>query len=253
MVEIKNMSVDYGKNKVLEGLSLKIEKGSLTAIIGENGCGKSTLLKTIAGVIPFTEGELLIDEKKLIEMKRDEISRKVSYLAQGKNTPDMTVEQLVLHGRFPHLSYPRRYSAKDREIALEAMKQTGIISSAKIPLPELSGGMRQNAYIAMALAQDTDYILLDEPTTYLDVSHQLEIMKLLRELARKGKGVVAVMHDLPLAMTFSDRIAAIGQGKVIADNSPEKICESGIIKEVFGVSLEVRENKKDYFISFSEI
>lgn len=252
MVEIKNISVSYGKNKVLDELSLKIEKGSLTAIIGENGCGKSTLLKAVSGIHPASEGEILIDGEKLSSIRRKEIARRISYLAQGKTTPDMTVRQLVLHGRFPHLAYPRRYSEKDRETASEAMRQTGVINMAEMSLQSLSGGMRQNAYIAMALAQSTDYILLDEPTTYLDVSHQLETMKLLRSLAKEGKGVVAVMHDLSLAMTFSDRIILLGQGKALADDSPEKIFESGIIEKTFGVSLEENKEKNGYYLSLSK-
>lgn len=251
MVEIKKLSVCYGKNKVLDKLSLKIEKGSLTAIIGENGCGKSTLLKAASGILTPSEGEILIDGEKLSSIRRKEIARRISYLAQGKSTPDMTVRQLVLHGRFPHLGYPRHYSARDREISEEAMKRTGIINSAKMPLSALSGGMRQNAYISMALAQDTDYILLDEPTTYLDVSHQLEIMKLMRELAKEGKGVVAVMHELSLAMTFSDRVAVIGQGTVLAYGSPQEIFKTGIIKEVFGASLEENKEKNGYYMRVS--
>ena len=196
MLEIKNVTAGYGKHTVLNDVSVAFEKGKLTSIIGVNGCGKSTLLKALLGILPLSSGEIVIDGKELCSMSRIEIARSVAYLAQGKNTPDMTVEQMVLHGRFPYLSYPRRYREADREIARKAMDAVGILHLADKSLYELSGGMRQTAYIAMAIAQDTDYILLDEPTTYLDIAHQLELMKLLRGLANSGKGIVTVMHDL---------------------------------------------------------
>ena len=167
-------------------MSVAFEKGRLTSVIGVNGCGKSTLLKAVLGIQPISGGEISIDGQTLGNMSRNEIARKFAYLPQGKNTPDMTVEQMVLHGRFPHLDYPRRYTKHDREIAVSAMKQAGVAAHAHKPLYTLSGGMRQNAYIAMALAQCTDYILLDEPTTYLDIAHQLELMKTLRKLSDEG-------------------------------------------------------------------
>ena len=127
-------------------------------------------------MVPVGDGEIAIDGRPLAKMSRKDIARSIAYLSQGKGTPDMTVEQLVLHGRFPHLSYPRRYTTQDREIALAAMEQVGITKYARKPLYTLSGGMRQNAYIAMALTQGTDYILLDDPNTFLDISHQLELI-----------------------------------------------------------------------------
>ena len=159
----------------------------------------------------------------------------------------MTVEQMVLHGRFPYLSYPRRYKDADREIAKEAMMTVGISELAKMPLHELSGGMRQAAYIAMALTQDTDYILLDEPTTYLDISHQLELMRLLKRLADSGKGIITVMHDLPLAFDFSDEIAVIHNGSVAIKAAPSDICTASVVKDVFGVQIGKMEQDKFYY------
>ena len=144
----------------------------------------------------------------------------------------------MLHGRFPHLSYPRRYTTQDREIALAAMEQVGITKYARKPLYTLSGGMRQNAYIAMALTQGTDHILLDEPNTFLDISHQLELMKILRTLADDDKGVVTVMHDLPMAFSFSDNIILIHEGKVICDAAPSVVYEQRALERVFGIALE---------------
>ena len=253
MIELRNVSAGYGKNTVLEDVSVTLEKGKLTSVIGVNGCGKSTLLKTVLDILPVSGGQVFLDEAPLAGMTRNEIARKVAYLAQGKDTPDMTVEQMVLHGRFPHLSYPRRYSEKDREIARSAMEQVGIAKLAHQPLHTLSGGMRQNAYIAMALAQDTDYILLDEPTTYLDISHQIGLMRLLRSLADSGKGVISVMHDLPMAMTFSDRIIILDKGKVVADDIPQAVWKSGAVERVLGISLEYAEEIKGYYMVVSSI
>lgn len=250
MIELKNISAGYGKNTVLEGASAVFEKGRLTSIIGVNGCGKSTLLKAVLGILPLESGEIKIDGKSLSDMSRTDIARKVAYLAQGKNTPDMTVEQMVLHGRFPHLNYPRRYTKKDRETAFAAMEKTGVAELAEKPLSALSGGMRQNAYIAMALAQDTDYILLDEPTTYLDISHQFELMKTLGELAKSGKGVVTVMHDLPMAFDFSYSIAVANDKKIILQASPDEICKAPEITDVFGVKLALLPEENKYFYQY---
>lgn len=213
MLELKHIRAGYGKRQILNGVSLTVPKGKLVTVIGPNGSGKSTLFKSAAGIIPTLSGEVLIDGTKAADSSRSETAKKIAYLAQGKSVPDMTVFQLVLHGRFPHLSYPRRYTQKDKSLAIAALEKTGLSERAESPITSLSGGMRQNAYIAMALAQDTDYILLDEPTTYLDISHQLSLMKNLRELAKEGKGVAAVLHDLPLAFTFSDIIAVLSGGR----------------------------------------
>ena len=247
MLELKNISVGYGSKTVLEGTSVSFEKGKLSSIIGANGCGKSTMLKAALGILPLSSGEAFIDGIDIQTMARGEIAKSAAYLAQGKSTPDMTVEQMVLHGRFPYLSYPRRYKDADREIAKEAMMTVGISELAKMPLHELSGGMRQAAYIAMALAQDTDYILLDEPTTYLDISHQLELMRLLKRLADSGKGIITVMHDLPLAFDFSDEIAVIHNGSVAIKAAPSDICTASVVKDVFGVQIGKMEQDKFYY------
>lgn len=247
MIEIKNISVGYQNKSVLCDVTVSFEKEKLTSVVGANGCGKSTLLKAMLGILPLSSGEIFIDGIALRAMKRNEIAKKVAYLSQGKNTPDMTVEQMVLHGRFPYLSYPRRYGEEDRKIAREAMDAVGISKLKNKPLYELSGGMRQTAYIAMALAQDTDYILLDEPTAYLDIAHQLDLMKLLKELVNMGKGVISVMHDIPLALDFSDNIVAIGNGSVVADAMPSKICNMSVIGEMFGVKISQISDNKFYY------
>ena len=246
MLEVKNISAGYGKQTVLDGVTVSFEKGKLTSIIGPNGCGKSTLLGTALGILPLSHGEIFVDGQDLRELSRNEIAKKIAYLSQGKSTPDMTVMQMVLHGRFPYLSYPRRYTRLDKEIAYSAMERVGILSFADKPLYSLSGGMQQNAYIAMALAQDTDYILLDEPTTYLDISHQLSMMKILRELADGGKGIVTVMHDLPMAFDFSDEIAVLNNKRIIFKDQPKKLADTSDIKAIFGVQVKYLETENKY-------
>jgi ABC-type cobalamin/Fe3+-siderophores transport system ATPase subunit len=250
VIELNNIAAGYGKNIVLKDVSAVFEKGCMTSIIGVNGCGKSTLLKTVLGILPFSGGEIIIDGTKLGDMTRNHTARKIAYLAQGKSTPDMTVGQLVLHGRFPYLSYPRRYGRQDRRIAFSAMEQMGVAELAERPLNELSGGMRQNAYIAMALAQEADYILLDEPATYLDIAHQLDLMKTLKELAGKGKGIVTVMHDLPMALTFSDMVIFLNGGKVECSGSPELVLKSGAIERIFGVEVGLMPDGQNYGYSY---
>jgi len=246
MLELKSVSSGYGKNTVLREASVRFEKGKVTALIGPNGSGKSTLLRTALGLIPAKSGEIIIDGENLASIKRQDVAKKIAFLPQGKNVPDMTVEQMVLHGRFPHLSYPRRYSENDIAIANFAIEQMGLKDYKKAPLNKLSGGMRQKAYIAMCLAQDTDYILLDEPTTYLDIAHNLELMKMIGKLKSSGKGIVAVMHDLPLAFDFSDYTVVLNDGKIIMQDKTENVADSGIIKRIFGVDI-YRNNEKGSF------
>ena len=246
MIEIHHASAGYGTQPVLKDVSLIFEKSSMTSIIGVNGCGKSTLLKAVLGMIPLQRGEIVIDGQNLQDMSRNAIAKKMAYLSQGRSTPDMTVEQMVLHGRFPHLTYPRRYSVKDHEIAFSAMAQLGMKGLAHKPLSALSGGMRQNAYIAMALAQDTDYVLLDEPTTYLDIAHQLELMKTLRTLADRGKGIITVTHDIQMAFTFSDRIILLDNGTVFDNGTPNEVCARKSIEQIMGVALERSDEAYSY-------
>lgn len=247
MLELKNVSAGYGGRAVLEGVDITVKKARLTSVIGVNGCGKSTLLKAMLGILPPVEGTVTVDGARISELSRNAIARRIAYLPQGKNVPDMTVWQMVLHGRFPYLSYPRRYTEKDREIAYSAMERVGICGLAQEMLGALSGGMRQMAYIAMALAQDTEYILLDEPTTYLDIARQLELMRLLRRLADDGRGIVTVMHDLPLAFGFSDEIAVLQGGRVVAMDEPHRLSETDTVRRTFGVGVKYSTVEGKFF------
>ena len=246
MIELRHIAAGYGKQQVLKDVTLCLEKGCLTSLIGVNGCGKSTLLKAVLGMVPLQSGEILMDNRNIHEMPRNSLARKLAYLSQGRNTPDMTVEQIVLHGRFPYLSYPRRYTKQDYEIAFSAMEQMGIADLARKPLPALSGGIRQKAYIAMALAQGTEYVLLDEPTTYLDIAHQLELMKSLRKLANEGKGILTVTHDIQMALAFSHRIILLNDGLVFDNGTPEELFRRKSIDRIMGISLEQWEAGYSY-------
>ncbi len=244
MLEIKNLSAGYGGRKVLSDVSLSFCEGEITSIIGPNGCGKTTLLKAVLSYIEGS-GEVLLNGENLNKMTRGKRAREIAYLAQGRNIPDMTVGQLVLHGRFPHLSYPRRYRAEDREIARRAVEKMGLCECSDALLATLSGGMRQNAYIAMALAQDTKFILLDEPTTYLDIKNRISLMNELKSLADEGKGIVTVLHEIPFALDYSDKVIVMDGGRVIASGTPKEIYESKIADKVFGI--EIKKTGESYY------
>ncbi len=254
MLELKNISSGYGKNIVLDDINLAFEKGSLVSIVGKNGCGKTTLLKNASGFVSPFSGDVTVDGISLSCLNSQKRALKISYLAQSRIVADMTVEQLVLHGRFAHLKYPRIYGDKDREIAKDAMIKMEVYEFAHKKLSELSGGMCQKAYLAMALTQCADYILLDEPTTHLDISHKFTLMKTLSSLAKDGKAIVAVLHDISLAMEFSDKIVLMNNGKVLQVGTPCELFEKGYINRAFGIELKrVFENGRYfYYNSFRE-
>lgn len=235
MVEIKNVCAGYGKCEVLHNINLKLFKGQVTTLIGANGSGKSTLLKTLLGFLPLMGGEIRLDGISTQNFSREKLARKIAYLPQGKSVPDITAERMVLYGRFPYLSYPRKYRAQDIAIAQQAMKRMGIAELAEKPMAKLSGGMRQKVYIAMALAQQADVIVMDEPTTYLDIGQQLKFAGLIKQLSADGKTILLVLHDLPLAFKISEQIVVIENGVVAECGTAEQILKSGIIERICGV------------------
>ncbi len=235
MIEISHLYAGYSAHPVLNDLSLNIPPRQLTAIVGPNGCGKSTLLKTLCGILPVQKGEITVNGQSISSYSPRLLAQQVSYLAQSRRVPDMTVEQMVLHGRFPYLSYPRRYRLEDRKLAERVMERMGILKLAQTMLPSLSGGVRQTVYLAMALAQDTPIVLLDEPTTYLDVAHQFQLMEQVRSLCREGKTVVMVLHDIPQALSTADYLAVLRNGRQTAQGRPEEVFESGCLNQAFGV------------------
>ena len=190
MIEIKNLCAGYSGCEVLHDFSTTFKKGKVTAIIGPNGCGKSTLLKSLIRLNPPMSGEILVDGQNFETLNSSELAQKVAYIAQSRKTPDISVRRMVLHGRFAYLKYPRRYRSQDYAIADRVMEKVGIEALADKNVSELSGGTQQKVYIAMALAQDTPAILMDEPTVFLDISYQLKTLKMAKSLAREGKTVV---------------------------------------------------------------
>ncbi len=237
MIQLEHLTAGYGGSPILKDVTLTCPRGQLTVLLGPNGSGKSTLLKTMVGLVPIGEGSVRVAGQPLEELSPRALARQLAYLPQSRRVPDMTAAQLVLHGRFPHLGYPRRYSPADRAIAADALAQVGMADRAHTPLAQLSGGQRQRAYIAMALAQDSPFIALDEPTAFLDIAHQLELMALCRALARRGKGVILVLHDLNLALEYADRIALLYQGGLYCQGSPRDVYASGALEQVFGVAV----------------
>ena len=236
MLEIRNLSAGYSGKHVLEAVSLTLPAGKVTVIVGPNGCGKSTLLKAVAGVLS-AEGAVLLDGKALDPRDSRSRAQAIAFLPQNRTVPEITVERLVLHGRFPYLSYPRQYRKTDLEIARQAMVRMGIEELAQRSVATLSGGQRQKTYIAMALAQDTRVVLLDEPNTFLDIAHQLQLMQQACALAREGKTVVMVLHDLAMALEYADEVVVLSQGRVLAQGSPQAVFDSGCLENTFGVKV----------------
>ena len=246
MITIKNLCGGYGDKEILHQISLNLEPGKVTALIGPNGCGKSTLLKTLVGINSFSEGEILVNDRDIKDMQPRDLAKSVAYLPQNKKTPDISVLRLVLHGRFAYLNYPRKYSPEDIRIAKEALCWAGLEDLAEENVAHLSGGMQQKVYIAMALAQNADMILLDEPTTYLDVAQQLKLLDMTKQLAGEGKGVVLVLHDLSQALRTADTVVLMQDGQVVSVGTPEEIYESGRLQEVFGVQIERLQTKNGW-------
>ncbi|GGB55910.1 MULTISPECIES: ABC transporter ATP-binding protein [Deinococcus] len=231
------LKLAYGQNVIIPGLDLTVAGGQVTSIIGPNGCGKSTLLRALARLLPSGAGHIELYGQALHALPSREIARRLAILPQGPAAPEgLSVEDLVWFGRHPHQGrFPVR-RAEDREAVQWALDQTGMRVFAARPLEALSGGQRQRAWIAMSLAQQTDILLLDEPTTYLDPSHQLEVLHLAQRLNREqGKTVVMVLHDLNQAVRYSDRLIAMSGGAVYAHGPAEDVLTHDLLRDVFGL------------------
>ena len=237
MMELRQLRAGYGEHMVLDGIDLALRPGEVLALLGPNGSGKSTLILAALGLLPLAGGQVLIDGADAAALSPRQRAQKAAYLPQTRPVPNITALRMVLHGRFPHLTYPRRFRQEDYAAAMAALEQADAACLARRPMPELSGGQRQRVYLAMALAQDAPTLFLDEPTAFLDVSHQLEVGRLAGQLARQGKAVVLVLHDLPLALSTADRLAVLKGGRLLAVDGPEALCADGILNSVFGIEL----------------
>lgn len=238
MLEVQNLCAGYGEKQVLRDISVTAAAGEITTVIGPNGCGKTTLLKSVAGLLRHTSGQVLVSGEPVLALSSVERARRMAYLAQGRGVPDITVGRMILHGRFSHLHYPRHYSKADHEIAASVMASMGLTELAHLPMGELSGGMRQKVYIAMALAQQTPVILMDEPTTYLDIAQQRAFGEMMQELAAQGKALLLVLHDLLLALRISHKIVVLSGGTVRFCGTPQELMASPVLGEVYGVEIK---------------
>ena len=250
MLEIRHLSVRRASSTVLSDLSLTLPRGSMTALVGKNGCGKSTLLSAIGGVCPYT-GEILLDGMPTKELPPRELAKKMSRLPQSLASPHMTVAELILLGRHPYIGTLSRPTDEDLAACESAATEVGVSHLLDCYLDEISGGERQRAYLAMTVAQDAPLWLLDEPTTYLDIAHQTELMRLIKGLAEDGRGIAAVMHDLPMALNYSDRIAVLDGGKIRFVGSADEVYRSEILGEVFGVRM-LRDGDGAFYIGRSK-
>lgn len=248
MLELRGITAGYGGTPVLREVSFTVPKGSLTALIGPNGCGKTTLLRAAARQLPLLAGEILLDGRPVSSYGRTEFARKAAFMPQVRSVPAITAGALVAHGRFPHLGFSRRLRPEDRAAVQAAMEATGVADWANRDLRALSGGERQRVYLAMALAQDTDLILLDEPTTYLDPGRQFELLDLIASLPGRGKTVVMVLHDLSHALRYSTQLLLLEQGRLVQQGTPEELYAGGQLDRVFGIRSRRAPDGSYYFL-----
>ncbi len=237
----QGLTLGYDADDIVHDLDVAIPDGRITVIVGANACGKSTLLRGLARLLKPRRGSVLLDDRSVHEMRSVDVARVLGLLPQTPVAPDgITVADLVGRGRYPHQGWFRQWRAEDDAAVASALEATGTADLATRPLAELSGGQRQRVWIAMALAQETDLLLLDEPTTFLDINHQVELLDLLTDLNRdQGTTVVIVMHDLNLACRYADHVIAMKNGGIIAEGAPADVIDAAVVSEVFGLQCEV--------------
>lgn len=240
-MEVRDVHFAYGKNKVLKGVSLKIEEGKVTTIMGANGCGKSTLFALMTNELYPKKGKIFLKGKNIHNLTLKEFARKVAIVQQYNSaSDDITVEKLVSYGRTPHRKLMQSDSSEDEEKIRWALEVTGLTDYSDREVSRLSGGQRQRVWIAMALAQGTKTLFLDEPTTYLDIRYQIEILQLVRRLNREyGMTIIMVLHDINQAITYSDCIIGLKDGQVRVCGDPESVIDEEVIHDLYGIDLEV--------------
>ncbi|WP_298801818.1 ABC transporter ATP-binding protein [uncultured Pseudokineococcus sp.] len=237
---VRDLTLVYDERPVVRHLDLTVPPGRVTVVVGANACGKSTLLRGVARLLAPASGAVLLDGRAVHEMPTKEVAEVLGILPQSPAAPGgITVADLVGRGRYPHQGWLRRWTAADEEAVARALAWTGTEDLADRPLDELSGGQRQRVWIAMALAQETDVLLLDEPTTYLDLAHQVEVLDLLTDLNHRGVTVVLVLHDLNLACRYADHVVAMRDGAVVAEGTPSEVVTVETVREVYGLDCEV--------------
>lgn len=240
-LEAKGLGLSYGGDFIFENLDLTVPIGKITVFIGSNGCGKSTLLRSMARLLKPQRGSVVLNGADIASLSTKDVARKLAILPQGPTAPEgLTVMQLVKQGRYPYQSWLRQWSREDEEAVTAALESTGLTELAGRTVDSLSGGQRQRAWIAMTLAQETPLILLDEPTTYLDLTHQIEVLDLLYDLnAKEQRTIVMVLHDINLACRYADHIVAIRDGSIKAEGKPGDIINSDLMQTVFQLPCEI--------------
>ncbi|SFJ45066.1 iron complex transport system ATP-binding protein [Halobacillus dabanensis] len=239
-----NLTLGYGDSIIIDSLDITIPKGKVTVLIGGNGCGKSTLLRSMARLLRPKSGEVVLDSSDISKMRTKDVAKKMAILPQSPTTPEgLSVYQLVKQGRYPYQGFAKRWSDEDESAVNRALEDTNLMELKDRTVDSLSGGQRQRAWIAMTLAQDTDILLLDEPTTYLDMTHQIEILDLLFDLNQdNGRTVVMVLHDINLACRYADHIIAVKDKTVFAQGKPEDVVTCDMMQHVFEMICDVRED-----------
>jgi ABC-type cobalamin/Fe3+-siderophores transport system ATPase subunit len=250
MIKLENITSGYNRTEIIKDINIAFEEGSITSIIGKNGCGKTTLLRTASNLLKPFRGKIKIAGKDITGFSSKELAKKISFLPQLRSVPNITVYNLVMHGRYPYLGFSRTPQKQDIEFIEKSIEKMGLKKYTNKNVQELSGGQRQKVYIAMVLAQDTDIIFLDEPTTYLDINHQLEILEIIKKLKLMSKTIVMVLHDLSSALSYSDKICLMEKGEIAICDTPQAVFESREIDRIFNVlSTQVaagNDGKKQY-------
>lgn len=236
----RQLTLSYDKTIVIRQLDLAIPVGQITALVGPNGCGKSTLLRGMARLLKPVQGGVYLDGQSIFKRSTRQVAQQLGILPQGPTAPEgLTVRELVAQGRYPHQAWLQQWSAEDDRQLEQALSITGMMELAHRPLDTLSGGQRQRAWIAMTLAQSTPILLLDEPTTFLDLAHQIEILDLLYDLNQTGRTIVMVLHDLNQACRYADYLIALKQGHVYAQGQPARIMTDTLVQQVFGIASRI--------------
>ncbi|OZG73154.1 ABC transporter [Hahella sp. CCB-MM4] len=240
-LESQSLSLGYDRQLIIDRLNLQIPEAQITVFVGSNGCGKSTLLKSFARLLNPQHGSVLLEGRDIHSQPTRQVARKLAILPQGPSAPEgLTVSQLVRQGRYPHQSWLQQWSEEDEKVVKKALEDTDLTALMHQSVDSLSGGQRQRAWIAMTLAQDTNTLLLDEPTTYLDLTHQIEVLDLLYDLNRRErKTIVMVLHDLNLACRYAHHIVAVNNKSVYAQGTPEEVVTEKTVRDVFQLGCRV--------------
>ncbi|AXG81817.1 ABC transporter ATP-binding protein [Streptomyces paludis] len=239
-LEARGITVGYGARTVIDDLDVAIPTGMITTIIGPNGCGKSTLLRTLTRLLRPADGTVVLDGEDIAGLKTRDVAKKLGLLPQAPVAPEgLTVADLVARGRHPHQSWLRQWSSDDAGVVQRALAMTGVSELAGRPVDSLSGGQRQRVWISMTLAQGTDLLLLDEPTTYLDLAHAIDVLDLVDGLRESGRTVVMVLHDLNLATRYSDHLIVMRDGSILAQGHPREVITAESLYEAFGLRAQV--------------